>query len=76
MPEPKKKLCPDPECGKESPEESEDCVGCGINFAAFGDLDKLMGARQRRDDAAKPKPEKKATLAQRLASASGRKDKK
>jgi len=64
MPEKKLKMCPDPDCGKESPEENESCIGCGLDFAGFDMFDKFLSVRERRKDAdgKKRKPTQKSFL--------------
>lgn len=47
MAEKKLKMCPDPECGKESPEEAETCIGCGLDFEGFSTFDKFLTVRER-----------------------------
>ena len=47
MPEKRLKMCPDPECGKESPEEAETCIGCGLDFEGFKGFDQFMSVRER-----------------------------
>lgn len=49
------KMCPDPACGKESPEEAENCIGCGIDFDTYSMMDKILGARERAQAADKDK---------------------
>jgi len=49
MPDNKKlKMCPDPDCAKESPENAEVCIGCGLDFESFNVLDRVLGVRERR----------------------------
>lgn len=40
-------MCPDPECGKESPAESEECIGCGLPLKEFSIFDRMMSVRER-----------------------------
>lgn len=61
MPEKKLKMCPDPECSKESPEEAEACIGCGIDFAAFNSFDRILSVRERRKEADEKKSKKPET---------------
>lgn len=64
MPNEKKlKMCPDPECGKESPEEAETCIACGLDFEAFGSLDRILTVRERiAKKQEPPKPQKRSAL--------------
>ena len=62
MPEKRLKMCPDPECGKESPEEAESCIGCGLDFEAFGSLDRILTVRERIAAKKEPVPEKRKSL--------------
>lgn len=48
MTEKKLKMCPDPECGKESPEDAESCIGCNLDFGTFTTFDRILDVRERR----------------------------
>lgn len=56
--EKKLKACPDPECKGESPEDTDDCIKCGLSFEAFNSLDRILTIREKRQAV-----EKKATPA-------------
>ena len=66
MSEKKLKMCPDPKCSKESPEESEECIGCGLDFAGFSAFDNWLDVRDRRkaeeSKKGKPAPQKKKSI--------------
>jgi uncharacterized membrane protein YvbJ len=47
MGEKKLKMCPDPECGKESPEDSDSCIGCGLDFGVFDTFSRILDVRER-----------------------------
>lgn len=65
MPAPKLKMCPDPKCGKESPEDAEECIGCGLDFSGFSSFSHWLDVRERIKDEEKKKitpPAKKQSI--------------
>lgn len=64
MAEKKLKACPDPECKGESPEDTDDCIKCGLSFEAFNSLDRILTIREKRNAAeiGKGKPAKPSIL--------------
>jgi hypothetical protein len=67
VPEEKKKLkmCPDPDCAKESPADSEDCIACGLPLKDFELFDRMMTVREKIKDS---ETKKKSTQTQKRRS--------
>lgn len=53
-------MCPDPDCKKESPADSEECIGCGLPLGDFSMFDRFMTIREKIKASEKPnKPTKR-----------------
>jgi hypothetical protein len=73
MPDDKKlKMCPRKKCGKESPEEAEFCIGCGLDFALFKNLSLAWeGLEDSRQPEKPPDKKRKPSLIESLRGAAG-----